>query len=264
MDYCSACRRHLNGALVCPGCGAYAPDIAPPPVADTRETAWAFTPPPTPPHESYSGPVDEASADVDADVDVDTDGVPSLPQGRAARRRQMARWKKNQRRAVVATAVALMGGGLTAAAMERDSGARAQAATAPEEVRTGTPDQQTPPQAPPPTTRPTTPDSSHPRDVPTPATNPPRQSYTPPARHAAPPAQRTEANRPETVAVPRAQPSDAKAPVRPAATPSQPVTGTGTVLPVTDDEATPQPSQTTPATGDRSGHELCLLVVCIG
>ncbi|MGW1915529.1 SCO2400 family protein [Streptomyces sp. NPDC002076] len=30
MDYCSTCRRHLNGALVCPGCGAYAPDIAPP------------------------------------------------------------------------------------------------------------------------------------------------------------------------------------------------------------------------------------------
>ena len=29
MDYCSSCRRHLNGALVCPGCGAYAPDIAP-------------------------------------------------------------------------------------------------------------------------------------------------------------------------------------------------------------------------------------------
>ncbi|MEU2777830.1 hypothetical protein ABZ646_34310 [Streptomyces sp. NPDC007162] len=29
MDYCTLCRRHLNGALVCPGCGAYAPDIAP-------------------------------------------------------------------------------------------------------------------------------------------------------------------------------------------------------------------------------------------
>ncbi|WP_422641229.1 SCO2400 family protein, partial [Streptomyces glaucescens] len=29
MDYCSSCRRHLNGALVCPGCGAYAPDIDP-------------------------------------------------------------------------------------------------------------------------------------------------------------------------------------------------------------------------------------------
>ncbi|MDW6063050.1 hypothetical protein SAZ11_39865 [Streptomyces sp. FXJ1.4098] len=24
MDYCPACRRHLNGALACPGCGAYA------------------------------------------------------------------------------------------------------------------------------------------------------------------------------------------------------------------------------------------------
>ncbi|WP_422665372.1 SCO2400 family protein, partial [Actinacidiphila cocklensis] len=30
MDYCYQCRRTLNGALVCPGCGAYAPDIAPP------------------------------------------------------------------------------------------------------------------------------------------------------------------------------------------------------------------------------------------
>ena len=29
MDYCSSCRRNLNGALVCPGCGAYAADIAP-------------------------------------------------------------------------------------------------------------------------------------------------------------------------------------------------------------------------------------------
>ncbi|MYS17007.1 hypothetical protein GTW73_28380, partial [Streptomyces sp. SID4982] len=33
MDYCSACRRHLNGALVCPGCGDCAsPDLAPMPV----------------------------------------------------------------------------------------------------------------------------------------------------------------------------------------------------------------------------------------
>jgi hypothetical protein len=29
MDHCSTCRRTLNGALVCPGCGAYAPDIDP-------------------------------------------------------------------------------------------------------------------------------------------------------------------------------------------------------------------------------------------
>lgn len=29
-NYCSERRRHLSGALVCPGCGACAPDIAPP------------------------------------------------------------------------------------------------------------------------------------------------------------------------------------------------------------------------------------------
>ncbi|MGY0062087.1 SCO2400 family protein [Streptomyces sp. LZ34] len=28
MDYCPACRRHLNGALACPGCGAYAEEYA--------------------------------------------------------------------------------------------------------------------------------------------------------------------------------------------------------------------------------------------
>src|SRR5882757_9174376 len=27
MDYCYTCRRILNRALVCPGCGAYAPEV---------------------------------------------------------------------------------------------------------------------------------------------------------------------------------------------------------------------------------------------
>ncbi|MGW9177383.1 SCO2400 family protein, partial [Streptomyces decoyicus] len=47
MDYCSSCRRSLNGALVCPGCGDYAPDIAPPthrhhraPTAAATWEAW--------------------------------------------------------------------------------------------------------------------------------------------------------------------------------------------------------------------------------
>ena len=65
-----------------------------------------------------------------------------MPQGRAARRRQRARWKKNQRRAVVATAVALVGGGLTVAAMDRNSPARAQAASAPETASMGSTDDQ--------------------------------------------------------------------------------------------------------------------------
>jgi hypothetical protein len=52
--------------------------------------------------------------------------------GRAARRRQRDRWKKTQRRALVATAVAFVGGGLTVASMERQSTDRTQAAAAPD------------------------------------------------------------------------------------------------------------------------------------
>jgi hypothetical protein len=72
----------------------------------------------------------------------DVDGVPAAPQGRAARRRQRARWKKNQRRAVVATAVALVGGGLTVSAMDRGAADKALAATAPENPNTVAAEQQ--------------------------------------------------------------------------------------------------------------------------
>ncbi|MFI1959985.1 hypothetical protein ACH46L_08725 [Streptomyces althioticus] len=52
--------------------------------------------------------------------------------GRAARRRQSARWKKTQRRALVATAVALVGGGITLTSTDRGGGDRTQAATTPD------------------------------------------------------------------------------------------------------------------------------------
>ncbi|MER5580893.1 hypothetical protein ABT090_04430 [Streptomyces asoensis] len=156
MDYCSTCRRHLNGALVCPGCGAYAPDIAPvrvergitaAPIARSASmpTAAMPTPPASTarthppagavaqsPAPAYSGiaPVAAPAADVE-DVPSGS-AAPYAPPGRAARRRQLARWKKNQRRAVVATAVALVGGGLTFAALDRQTGDQAQAATTPE------------------------------------------------------------------------------------------------------------------------------------
>ncbi|MFJ9678518.1 hypothetical protein ACIRP2_10725 [Streptomyces sp. NPDC101194] len=135
MDYCSSCRRHLNGALVCPGCGAYAPDIAPDITADiapgavaghavpARATAAAYEFSPSDTWHDDGGPGDEAAAS--------TGPVPAAPRGRAARRRERARWKKNKRRAVVATAVALVGGGLTVTAMDRQSADRAQAAGAP-------------------------------------------------------------------------------------------------------------------------------------
>lgn len=151
MDYCSTCRRHLNGALVCPGCGAYAPDITPSvtggravpgPVTTTAlpgaeggggtgvtervdtgaGALHAFDPGSAPDLDPVLGPV-AASA---------SGSAMSAPTGRAARRRQLARWKKTQRRALVATAVAFVGGGLTVVSMDRGSGDRAQAATAPE------------------------------------------------------------------------------------------------------------------------------------
>ncbi|MFF4800043.1 hypothetical protein ACFY1U_16800 [Streptomyces sp. NPDC001351] len=123
MDYCSSCRRHLNGALVCPGCGAYAPDIAPvtshgravPAPAATAMWPEAEEPPGT---------------DAYGDAETGTEAAIPLSEGRAARRRQRARWKKNQRKAVVATAVALVGGGLTVASMDHGSGHRSEAATA--------------------------------------------------------------------------------------------------------------------------------------
>ncbi|WP_030939291.1 SCO2400 family protein [Streptomyces sp. NRRL S-646] len=119
MDYCSSCRRHLNGALVCPGCGAYAPDIAPV-TSHGRTTpapaATAMWP------ETEEPPGSEAYGEAEAAI--------PLSEGRAARRRQRARWKKNQRKAVVATAVALVGGGMTLASMDRGSGHRAEASTA--------------------------------------------------------------------------------------------------------------------------------------
>jgi hypothetical protein len=151
MDYCSSCRRHLNGALVCPGCGAYAPDIAPaashgriapaavaktmaPATDSTAWDAWYDGRP-------YDGPAGTDEPAGTGEPAVDTEGVPLAPEGRAARRRQRARWKKNQRRAVVATAVALVGGGLTLASMDRQSGDHTQAATAPVDPGTGVEEQ---------------------------------------------------------------------------------------------------------------------------
>lgn len=173
MDFCYTCQRIVNGALVCPGCGAYAPEPAPaaatvpgghhdgmyptgpqagfapegfPPAAHPAEPAplpeyapaphagmtrfeqALFEPPafeptasePTafapaeapgggekPPAESVLGPAAIA---------------PTLHRGRAARRRQMARWKKSRRRAGVATAFALFSGGVTVASLHAHGG----------------------------------------------------------------------------------------------------------------------------------------------
>ncbi|MFR0358856.1 SCO2400 family protein [Streptomyces sediminimaris] len=122
MDYCSSCRRHLNGALVCPGCGAYAPDIAPVAGHGHRFDAIPADRPSAPraiPHE----PLEETPA---AETVLPAGG------GRAARRRQRERWRKSRRKAVLATTVALVGGGLAVSTLDGGSGHRAEAATAPD------------------------------------------------------------------------------------------------------------------------------------
>lgn len=281
MDYCSSCRRHLNGALVCPGCGAYAPDIAPHATGGRIGSAPAMTPVTAAHRESttsgawHDRPLnDEAEFHADRDaaphaLAVDVEGPPPAQQGRAARRRQLARWKKNKRRAVVAGAFALVGGSLTIASMDGHSTDRAQAATAPDQRSMGAVEEQTPEQNPPASTPPTTGrthPSSHPASQPQPTTTGvPRQQSV-----AAPPRTPPPAARPDAAAPPR--PASSSIPQPQSTAPSA-----GDTAPVRSDTATQQPSA--PATADNkdsgasqprpalistSPTEVCVLVVCLG
>ncbi|WP_326727436.1 hypothetical protein [Streptomyces phaeochromogenes] len=257
MAYCTSCRRHLNGALVCPGCGAYAPDIAP-------ITAGGHTVP-APPTSATTGtaPVWEAPR---TDPGDDLVPVPSAPQGRAARRRQRARWKKNQRRAVVATAVALVGGGLTVSAMNQQSGDRAQAATAPESAGTSTDtvDEPSTPYTPSTGTRPDTGASSPTSAVPE---RPSRQRTAAPPQStpsnlqtdsAAPPRTTTEsAAQPQTTSPSSPAPEDT-ASDRNEAQPGQ------TPTPSATEPSSQPPQSTSPEPTATSPSQICLLVVCLG
>ncbi|MFF4751696.1 SCO2400 family protein [Streptomyces sp. NPDC002514] len=282
MDYCTSCRRHLNGALVCPGCGAYAPDIAPdvsasgitaatPERPDTALAVPAGRPPAAWLRRYDVPPADEPEYVPDtAAVPPPADDVASPApsgEGRAARRRQRARWKKNQRRAVVATAVALVGGGLTVAAMDRHS-ARPQAATAPDNHRitlTGEMPEQTAtvPAAPTDDATSASPSRTGNRD-----TGASRQrneaaprtvaSITRPDSAVAPhPATTSTAHRPSTAAPATAHPSTGSQ--QPSGTPT-PAPSTSTPAPSDPQTGTPAPS--TPPSSDPT--RLCLLVLCLG
>ncbi|WP_158795148.1 SCO2400 family protein [Streptomyces sp. NRRL S-337] len=149
MDYCSSCRRNLNGALVCPGCGDYAPDIAPPthrqaPTGAEAAALWESwqAPEATPalyeeamtPARAETAAATAPEAGLVASEGTDVPAATGTGQGRAARRRQLARWKKYRRRAVAATAFALVGGTVTATLLQnnRPATAHAQASAAPD------------------------------------------------------------------------------------------------------------------------------------
>nr|WP_179850920.1 hypothetical protein [Streptomyces sp. TLI_55] len=205
------------------------------------------------------------------DTPVDVEDVPVVREGRAARRRQLARWKKNKRRAAVATAVALVGGGLTLTAMNRHAPDQARAATAPDEQSMGGVKEQTPAYARPASAPPTPQRSSGTPETGSPASGAPRQQTlaasprpTPPIAQpdaAAPPA-------PATTSVPQpnntASPSSgndhdpagtaAEQPSAPAPTES---TDSGTSQTGSGSDSGSAPASTSPT-------ELCLLVLCIG
>ncbi|GAA4002098.1 SCO2400 family protein [Streptomyces plumbiresistens] len=285
MDYCSTCRRHLNGALVCPGCGAYAPDIAPA-TTPTSVTAGAAAAPASEPiafdawhgrdgrlrHEvAAGGGMDEVPQ---SDPSGGPEGGPIAPQGRAARRRQRARWKKNQRKAVVATAVALIGGGLTLASMDRQSGDRTQAAMAPKDPAMGGVEEQAAQDA-----RPTSTQPDIQRSSPTPPTQSPASDHpdrqqataslptTPPNTRpdAAAPPRTTEMSQPQpqtTAPSSDGTVSDSTdtADATPAQTPAPAATAAAGGSDATDSGTSP--ASTAPTT--TSPSQVCLLVLCIG
>ncbi|MEU9184747.1 hypothetical protein AB0D14_09305 [Streptomyces sp. NPDC048484] len=311
MDYCSSCRRHLNGALVCPGCGAYAPDIAPvvvsrhavqPRVTMAAGSAAADAAPVWEPARGgmgvglveapdtapapYSAP-NPGEDPYDGEGPYDGfEGAAPAPQGRAARRRQRARWKKNQRRAVVATAVALVGGGLTFTAMNQNSADRAEAASAPEAAggRAGSVEEE-PSQY-------TRPSSARPDDVQrssdASSTQSPANGDGPGRRSAAAPTSLApQGSRPAAVPSPNTTPSAASdlgsrnASSSSSSSSSETPTGTASQQPSVpatggsdgSDESSdtggtgssdPGTSPASPAPTATSPSQLCLLVVCIG
>ncbi|WP_436842642.1 SCO2400 family protein [Streptomyces flaveolus] len=290
MDYCSTCRRHLNGALVCPGCGAYAPDIAPPVLSDrpgpdrsaesTTTGASTAAPPGTRGGGGFprdSEPQPEQDAGPATGPSADTAGMSSARPGRAARRRQLARLKKHQRRAMVATAFALVGGGLSLATLDRHTTGQAQAASAPEDRSMGAARERVETDPAHPASR--TPGHRAPRTAPerhAPISAAPRQQALPAAPGTAAPVSRPDAvppPRPAVTSSPRQQTTgaassggtasaDGPAPghtdtaTPPAPAPTAPAPTTGGTQPDTSGTA-PAPAATSPT-------HLCLLVLCLG
>ncbi|MFE4016991.1 hypothetical protein ACFXPZ_06125 [Streptomyces sp. NPDC059101] len=205
------------------------------------------------------------------------DVTASTGQGRAARRRQLERWKKHRRRAAAATAVALVGGGLTVSLLQnKPSAGHTQAATTPDPERGS--DSGTTTLASVPGADPGTPAAQHPgtrppatadRDQNTTATPPSATTFRHPDSLAVPhPAAAplttshgtpTPAERPHVDHAAAAAPAPtAPAPTAPAATSPS---GAGSTSPTR-----PAPAASTPPTAQpASPTNICLLgIVCVG
>jgi len=354
MDYCYSCRRTLNGALVCPGCGAYAPDIAPPAGAyqgDGATTAawesYGLGPSGHPggpagavpdvrmpgyaaprgghaaPHGGYAAPDEHAyaahpgvpgnphamdgghrpagrggstrphiAALIEAEASRADDGqddgpaesgtpsvlgpaslAPTLHRGRAARRRQMARWKKNRRRAGVATAVALFGGGVTVASMQGHSGksGATTASAADPQAPTALQTDNTSVSAPSGQTAPTA-VTTHvaPQQNGTAARPSPRTTHAGPDSITSIPTTVIPSGHPvsySTATKPLPTSGATTGPTAPTGGDSGSTAGSGSGSTATTPPSTPPPSSAPPATTAPSTpppKQLCLLIVCLG
>ncbi|MFG2894625.1 hypothetical protein [Streptomyces sp. NPDC048248] len=290
---------------MCPGCGAYAPDIAPPgyrPDApsdattatweawDAQETAVS-----RPQHDPFGfdfAPVGVSGSSTDAIADTaeapaiaggsSADGFTtpsSTGQGRAARRRQLARWKKHRRRAAAAATFAIAGGALTASLLPgKPSAGHTQAAAAsPDPERTVAdsmperPDSRASRHSD--TRKPTSDDRAQHTDV---ATTPPATTSGRPSTAATGRPQAAPSTAPHTASTMSKKTHTASA--RPEATPttsaptasepsdaSTPSGGQDTTQPAPSSPSTTSPSTTSPSTTEpTSPAHLCLLgLVCV-
>src|SRR5688572_21851333 len=106
MNYCHACRRHLNGALACAGCGTPAEYLIP--------DAYVAVPAAGPP---AAGPPPVEPPPAPADVFADSLVVLSAPDGRRAGARRRATHRR-RRRTVLSIGLGLLiavGGSLAVA-----------------------------------------------------------------------------------------------------------------------------------------------------
>lgn len=266
MDYCTTCRRTLNGVFVCPGCGAYSPDIAPAGshVHHTPSTVAVMAEiSHTREFDAFPGfPEPEAAVPVG----------PSTPSatGRAARRRRLADWKKQRRRAVVASTVALVGGGLTLAFMPSSRPSVSQA-------HASTPDPATAPTLPSVGGSETAPDAGPPRggDIGT------SDSGTRPSGSSNAPGSATATTPVDAPVKRQTSPQTTTGETRPTAEPRPESPSTAPAVPDAPpppaaEQPTPQPNQpTSPAQPppppppaaeppEDDSSELCVLVLCVG
>ncbi|MGW0913885.1 SCO2400 family protein [Streptomyces sp. NPDC002784] len=129
MDYCHPCRRHLNGALACPGCGAPAEQLpAYPSEEDPRPAAYAVyeeaerAPEPVAGGARAGGrAAARRSARGGRGADIHEPGE-DAPEGASRRDRKAAAHRRRRRRTLLVTAGFLLaGGGLSLAELGLDA-----------------------------------------------------------------------------------------------------------------------------------------------